>query len=232
MIYRFGLFLLVYVLGAISVVGQVDVLFVGNSLTYTNDLPEMVTDIGKTIDQEIRVTSLCYPNYGLEDHWRDGQIKELLKSGRFEYVIFQQGPSSQAYGLSSLVEYGAKIGALARQHGAQPAYLMVWPALQYYYTFPKVISNHEDAAGKNDAILIPAGKAWQQYRTGSFGEDLYSGDQFHPSVAGTLLTTLAIVHVLFPGLDSSEIPYRKIKALGVSKATWERIRLSVEENMH
>jgi len=210
----------------------IDVLFIGNSLTYTNDLPLMVRQLGKTVDKKIRVTALCFANYALEDHWQDGDIQELLASGRFEYVLFQQGPSSQAYGRNSLLKYGGLISELARKSSTTPAYLMVWPAVQYYHTFPGVIANHEEAAQKKDALLIPAGKAWQHYRTGTFNEDLYGPDQFHPSATGTLLTALTVVQVLFPDLDPEQIPYRKVDSLGVTEATWERICLSVREILH
>jgi len=146
-------------------------------------------------------------------------------------VLFQQGPSSQAYGRSSLLKYGGMISNLARTHDTRPAYLMVWPAVQYYHTFSGVIANHEAAALKNDALLIPVGKAWQQYRRGTFEEDLYDHDQFHPAASGTLLTALTVVRVLFPAIDPEEIPYRKIEACGVSEATWDRICLSVREVM-
>lgn len=233
MMYRIGFFLLLFVFGFTPVHGQpTDILFLGNSLTYTNDLPGVVRQLGKAVDQKIRVTSVCYPNYALEDHWRDGEIQKLLESGRFEYVLFQQGPSSQAYGRSSLLEYGGMISNLARTHDTRPAYLMVWPAVQYYHTFPGVIANHEAAALKNDALLIPAGKAWQQYRRGAFVDELYSADRFHPATNGTLLTALTIVQVLFPELDPAEIPFRKVRSCGVSEATWKQMCLSVREIMH
>ncbi len=231
--YRFSLFLFLAFLSYSPVFGQqIEILFIGNSLTYTNDLPGMVRRLGETVDQKIRVTSVCYPNYALEDHWRDGEIQKLLKRGQFEYVLFQQGPSSQAYGRTSLQKYGGMISNLARRNSVEPTYLMVWPAVQYYHTFPGVIANHEAAAQKNDALLVPAGEAWQHYRTGTFDEDLYGPDQFHPSATGTLLTALTVVQVLFPDLDPGQIPYRKVVGLGVAEATWERMCLSVREILH
>ena len=45
--------------------------FIGNSLTYVNDLPAMVEAAaggGRRVDCE----SIAYPDFGLEEHWRHG----------------------------------------------------------------------------------------------------------------------------------------------------------------
>ena len=53
---------------------DLSILFVGNSLTYTNDLPGMLErmleaygDVG-----EVHVESVAFPNFGLPDHWAEG----------------------------------------------------------------------------------------------------------------------------------------------------------------
>jgi len=188
------------------------ILFVGNSLTYTNDVPVMVKNLGKAMGRKLDTECVCYPNYGLEDHWNDGRIQKKIEKGAYDFVLFQQGPSSQAYGRQSLLEYGGKISTLAKEHGTQPVYFMVWPSLQYYRTFAGVIKNHRDAAESNEAIVIPLGELWQQYRASANMPNLYGPDGFHPSSAGSFLAALSIYKTLFPEADLHQISFRKFRS--------------------
>ena len=85
------------------------ILFVGNSLTYSNNLPKIVEFIAKKSGEKIITKSLCYPNYALVDHLHDGTFQKLMAKGKYDYVIVQQGPSSQSEGKKMLIEDGAII---------------------------------------------------------------------------------------------------------------------------
>ncbi len=187
-----GLFIWLLSLGSGVGAQELRILFVGNSLTYTNDLPAILSGLAKAEGQTITATSFCFPNYGLEDHWASGQLQALLATQQFDVLIAQQGPSSQADGLQSLIEYGGKISALCRQHGVRFGYLMVWPSVGYYGTFDGVIGNYEAAARQEQALLFPAGKIWKAYLQDHPPTDLYGPDLFHPSLEGSFLVALTI----------------------------------------
>lgn len=74
---------------------------------------------------------------------------------------------------------------------------MVWPSLGYCYTFPKVIKNHNDAANKNDAILLPVGEVWKEHFDETDNFDYYGNDDFHPSLKGSQIAAEVIVEYLF-----------------------------------
>lgn len=200
-----------------------NILFIGNSLTYSNDLPGMVETIAKVYDKQISTECICLPNYGLEDHWNDGLIQKKIGNEKFDYVLFQQGPSSQAYGRSSLFDFGGKISSLAKENDTKPGYFMVWPSVQYYHTFEGVIKNHKDAAEANESIVVPVGELWSQFRKAPFKTDLYSADQFHPSSTGSFLAALTIVATLFPEIELSDLKYNKFRAFVSSKNDFEKM---------
>ncbi len=55
------------------------ILFVGNSLTYSNDMPEMVRELVEEADiGPVIVTSSSFPNYGLVDHWTDDRTRAAV----------------------------------------------------------------------------------------------------------------------------------------------------------
>jgi len=172
------------------------ILFVGNSLTYTNNLPAIVTRIGKDSGIKINTTMIAYPNYALEDHWNDGQIQIEIASGKYDFVVVQQGPSSQADGRAMLFDYGARIKALCDRHNAKLAFYMVWPAFANFHTFDGVIKNYTDAAAVTNSLLCPVGKAWKEYFLATGDYSYYGPDMFHPSIKGSENAALIIYKAL------------------------------------
>ncbi|WP_428742167.1 SGNH/GDSL hydrolase family protein [Tenacibaculum sp.] len=214
---------LLYLLLLISLsVQSQNILFVGNSLTYTNDMPKMLEQIGKQNDLKIKTTSLCYPNYAIIDHINEGKLQKLLQKKQFDYVIIQQGPSSQEEGKRMLINDGATIKALCEQYNIQLGYFMVWPSKHYYNTFDKVIANHEFAAKQNNALLFPVGKIWKQYNEHeSNTSSLYTSDNFHPSTAGSFLAALTIFHQLHPTKNIQQLPFKKYQKWVADKGSFD-----------
>ena len=174
-----------------------NILFVGNSLTYSNDLPSLVKEKAQKIGINLGIKRIAKANYALIDHWDDGLMQKEIKTGLFDYIIVQQGPSSQPYGGQILLEYGQKIKILGNKYGAKLVYFMVWPSREYYHTFDGVIQNHERAATANEAILCPVGKVWKAHFDATNEFDYYGSDGFHPSLKGSTVAADVIVATLF-----------------------------------
>jgi hypothetical protein len=71
------------------------ILFVGNSLTYVNDLPGMVKALADSRGiSGVQAATVAFPDYSLEDHWNNGQAGRVISKGGWHYVVMQQGPSA------------------------------------------------------------------------------------------------------------------------------------------
>lgn len=183
--------------GPLDTANQKYVLFIGNSLTYTNDLPAVLTKIGKVKGLSITTKTVAYPNYALEDHWNDGQIQLLIASKKYDFVVVQQGPSSQSDGRTMLLDYGARIKALCIANNAKLAFFMVWPARANLHTFDGVIKNYTDAAAATGSLLCPVGKVWKEHFSATGDYSYYGPDMFHPSEKGTESAAQIIYATLF-----------------------------------
>jgi len=175
----------------------ISILFVGNSLTYTNNLPELVRIQAEKKGVLIKTEMIAKPNYALEDHWNDGVIQKNISSGHFDYVVIQQGPSSQSDGRNMLFEYGNKINLICDSTRTKLAFFMVWPSVQNWYTFLGVIKNYSDAADSMNAILCPVGVVWKETMELNKDYSFYGQDFFHPSKKGSELAAKVIVQYLF-----------------------------------
>ena len=174
-----------------------NLLFIGNSLTSSNNLPELIKEYAETQGKDISVASIVKNNYALIDHWKEGVIQASIESKSFDFVIVQQGPSSQPNGRALLIEYGGLISELCKTNDAKLAYYMVWPSLAHYDTFDGVITSYRMAANRTNDILCPVGEVWKSYfdETGDFS--YYGSDGFHPSLSGSNVAAQVIYESLF-----------------------------------
>ena len=173
-----------------------NLLFVGTSLTYTNNLPKLVKEVAKQKGMDLKVKMIASPNYALVDHWNEGKVQKLINSKKYDFVIIQQGPSSQEEGRRMLLEDGKNFASLCKSNGAKLCYFMVWPSVSRNYTMDEVIKNHRDAATTNNAILLPVGEVWKAHMDSTGRFDYYGHDGFHPSLKGSQVAAETIVQYL------------------------------------
>jgi hypothetical protein len=171
---------------------RLSILFVGNSLTYSNNLPEIVTQIAACDSVKMTCKILAFPNYALEDHLYDGRVIAEIKSRAYDFVVVQQGPSSQQEGRAMLLNDGLKLAKLCAENKTKLAFFTVWPAKERFGDFPGVIESYKLAADSTKSLLCPAGSAWLKAWEVSPELLLYAGDNFHPGYRGSLLSALVI----------------------------------------
>lgn len=174
------------------------VLFIGNSLTYTNNLPKLLEKKASKENIKIKTQMIAYPNYALIDHLNQGKIQTEIIKNNYDFVIIQQGPSSQPESRKLLLDASKRIAHLCKEGGSKLGVFMVWPSLSYYQTFDGVIENYRSASELNNAILCPVGETWKRYIDESRSYEYYGPDGFHPSKKGSLQAAEIIFYSLFP----------------------------------
>ena len=176
---------------------DVVVLFVGNSLTYTNSLPAVVSTVAAAAGVDVAVSMVAQANFALEDHWWQG-IAGAIQSVQPDIVVMQQGPSSLPENQAHLAAWTDSLTRVVREAGAEPALFMVWPSLPRFDFFDDVRDAYLWAAEGVDGTFIPAGEAFKVlYERQEPGLTPYGGDGFHPTVQGTVLSAMVIVGTLF-----------------------------------
>jgi len=191
---------------------EIRVLFVGNSLTYTNDLPSLVAELAALDSVKLIHKSFTFPDYSLEDHWNEGRVEDEIEKGNYDYVVLQQGPSALDESRVLLIEYVKKLADVCKKANAQPVLFMVWPSKTRLFDLDRVIKNYSDAAKQTASILCAAGLAWKYAWKEDPGLELYSFDGFHPSLAGSLLSALTIYAGLSNLINLKTIPIRVLSA--------------------
>ena len=113
------------------------VLFVGNSLTYVNNLPALLRALGDAQGTAISTETWAAPGGTLAERWREGHVAEALRARRFDVVVLQeQGGHLSACMASAQEQRKAPCAAslrayrdiakLARERGARTLLFQTW----------------------------------------------------------------------------------------------------------
>src|SRR5688500_11489021 len=96
------------------------VLFIGNSLTFANDLPAMIEAVADAAGARgsVMCATVAYPNFGLQEHWEQGDARRMIRRKGWTHVVLQQGPTSLLESRRILIEYGRKFASEIRSAGA------------------------------------------------------------------------------------------------------------------
>lgn len=190
--------------------GTIKILYVGNSLTYYNDLPAMVEEIGKRQGITIESTRLLNPDYAIEDHLKEGKVILELQASHYNFVVAQQGPSARPESQANLLEFSQKLSVECKKNKTRMALYMVWPSKARSFDFESVIKSYTNAARRSSSILCPAGRAWLVAWSRDPALPLYDKDEFHPSITGSFLAALVIYGTLVEDTDWSVLEYDKL----------------------
>jgi hypothetical protein len=198
----------------VSAADSIRVLFIGNSLTYYNDLPAIVEALARAGGQPpLDWKGVLLPGTSLEDQWRDGRARKAIAQGPWDYVVLQQGPSALDESRRSLLEFVARFAKEIRAAGARPAIYMVWPSSSRTSDFDDVSQSYRMAARQVDGLLFPVGEAWRAAWKRDSKLALYSKDGLHPTPAGSYLAGLVMYGQLY-GKSSIGLPGTLVLADG------------------
>lgn len=169
------------------------VLFIGNSLTYFNDLPATVAAIGAAAGDTIHVAAAVAPNVALIDHVAGASnARAQIARGGWELVVMQQGPTPAGVCRDTLVLAAKLLAPQIKAVGATAALLMTWTANADTSWLDDVRVSFQAAAAAADGIFLPAGEAWRVAWRSDPSLQLYGADRYHPSPLGTFLAALEI----------------------------------------
>ncbi len=177
---------------------ELRVLFIGNSLSYTHDVPSLVAALAESVGLSLSAFAcVCFPNYSLEEHWSDTRTRTALENNAWDVVIMQQGPSSLPESQEHLRTWATRFAEEIRSHDAEPAFYMVWPSIPRRAFFDDVIHSYDQAASTTGSLLFPVGEVWKQVDASTSDFSLYGPDGFHPSQEGAYTAAVVIYSALF-----------------------------------
>ncbi|MCO6482288.1 MAG: PKD domain-containing protein [Flavobacteriales bacterium] len=193
------------------------VLFIGNSYTGVNNLPEMTRQLALSLGDTLVVASSNPGGYTFSQHCTNAATQGLIDQGDWDFVVLQeqsQLPSfPPAQVASQCLPYAQALVDSIRAHSvcAEPVFYMTWgrengdaqncaawpPVCTYEGMQQQLRISYLQMAEDNSAECAPAGMAWKHVRDNFPTIDLYASDGSHPSVAGSYLVACTMYSTFF-----------------------------------
>ncbi len=174
------------------------ILFIGNSFTYTNDVPSAFCWLLRSYrpQEQFCVESFTMPLLSLEDQLHRGEVEKLFAHRSWDYVILQE-QSGAAFSQRSLKTSFEKFAALIKPTGAKTLAVMTW-ADRGLFANQCIISQLYRRLGRELNIgIVPAGDLFFVVQEQDPAVSLYQTDEHHPDAAGAYLYALAVFAQLF-----------------------------------
>jgi hypothetical protein len=211
------------------------VLFVGNSYTYTNQLPEVARRVAAARGITLSVSKVTEPGAAIEDLFDTANLATALQQN-WDIVVLQQGPSSLVDNRRHLAYWTAEVARLVAAQGSRIVLFSVWPAEQNAHTWHAAELSYAKAANRVGGCVFPAAGAWRLARADGLRNPLYSADLLHPTRTGTLLAALSMVHALWGGPGLADLARQFPEAawresMAVAEALDRYARQAVQESM-
>lgn len=194
-----------------------EVLFIGNSYIYVNDLPNMIKQIAASFNDTLIYSQSTPGGYTLEAHSTYNNTLNAIKQAQWDVVILQeqsQRPSfSPAQVASDTYPYAKLLDSLILKNNpcSETMFYMTWgrkngdatncpfypPVCTYEGMQQRLRESYMQMAKDNKGVVSPVGAAFKIVRDSLPGIDLYNADESHPSVAGTYLAACVFYASLF-----------------------------------
>jgi len=202
-------------------------LFIGNSFTARNDLPNLIAQLAAEQGITVEPTLLSMGGASLRMHWNKGQALKAIQSGKYDYVVLQEQSTLPVKNAARMRENVLLFDEAIKAAGAKAVLYMTW-ARKHSPDHQKLITDAYESIGRETgAVVVPVGKIWWQFMAKNDSPALHDKDQSHPTPAGSYLAACAFIATLF-GKSPLEIKYIP---KGLSAADAQKLQKAVASHV-
>ena len=203
-----------------------NVLFIGNSYTYVNSLPQITKDVAASVGDTLDTDSNTIGGYTFEMHLQNAVTLSKIESGSWDYVVLQEQSQLPSFPIeqvdTEVFPYAKTLDSLVHAYNScgRSMFYMTWgkefgdtsncaswpPVCTYDGMDSLLRLRYIMMADSNNAVLSPVG-AVRHYIIEHYPSiALYISDQSHPTPAGTYAAACTFYTAIFKK-DPSLITY-------------------------
>ncbi len=192
------------------------VLFLGNSYTFFNDLPVILSEMAASMGHVVETAQNTPGGASLQGHISNSTSQDLIQAGNWDFVVLQEQSQKPSLPYDQVTaDFFPAVEALVetiRLHNdcAVPLLYMTWgrengdasncswhpPVCTYEGMQELLTERYLEAADNTESWCVPIGMVWEDLLN-STNINLYNADGSHPSAAGSYLAASAFFVALF-----------------------------------
>ena len=160
------------------------ILFIGNSHTYFNDMPDMVARRFRDEGVDCEVTMIAHGGWYLEQHAQEPDVRFNILYGHYDYVVLQEHSHPMAPE-EKFLRAAKTLNEWIREAGSTPVIYMTWAKKDEESEQARMTEIHRKAAESIGALLAPVGEHWWDYMRSWPQLAMYYEDGAHASAGGS-----------------------------------------------
>ncbi|MBL0342194.1 MAG: PKD domain-containing protein [Bacteroidetes bacterium] len=196
---------------------QLKVLFIGNSYTYVNDLPNLLYNIALSKGDTITFDSYTPGGYTFEQHSTDPAAIAKIYSQQWDIVILQEQSQRPSFPPTQVAvevyPYAAMLDSMIHDNNpcSETVFYMTWgrkngdasncagwpPVCTYEGMQARLRESYLEMGMLNNATVAPVGAAFSNAINLNPVFDLYNPDESHPSIYGSYLAACVFYATIF-----------------------------------
>ncbi|MBN1296361.1 hypothetical protein JXA80_06245 [bacterium] len=195
---------------------KTNVLFLGNSYTAGNNLPQIFTDLAASGDKEVETDMNTPGGCTLFQHSQSTTSLDMIAEGGWDFVVLQeqsQYPTIDYYRETYMYPGARVLDQHIQAVCAETLLFMTWgreyggkqvinghaspPFVDFYAMQNALRIAYYGIALELTARVAPVGMAWQTAMTLNHSVDLWADDHSHPTYQGSYLAACVLYAVIF-----------------------------------
>ncbi|WP_428390071.1 hypothetical protein [Mucisphaera sp.] len=197
----------------------VRILFIGNSYTYFNNLPEQIDQMAESRGIDVEIERVLKGGYSFERHWLnedgspgDAQVA-IAEEGPWDLIVLQEFSTGTLWQRRpSFFAYGERFVDHIREHESEDrptrvVMYLTWARRWMPETQPWITQGYSEFAVEHEVEVAPVGEAWRVARLERPALELFDPDQTHPGPAGSYLGACVFFETIF-GQTAEGLPRR------------------------
>ena len=161
-----------------------NILFIGNSNTYYNDMPIMVQRRAEECGYDCRVTMIAHGGWFLAQHAEEPDVRFNILYGGYDYVVLQE--HAHPFGpVEKFRDAAVRLNKWIREAGSKPVLYDTWAMKSEPEKQEEMNAAHRAVACEIGALLAGVGVNWWSYQKSWPELEMYDKDGAHASAAGS-----------------------------------------------
>jgi hypothetical protein len=193
------------------------ILFLGNSYTAVNNLPQTIKDLSLSLGDSIVFDSNTPGGYTFQGHSTNATSLAKINQQAWDYVVLQEQSQLPSFSpnqvASAVYPFARTLDSLILTNDSctETIFYMTWgrqngdasncasypPICTYDGMQQRLRDSYMEMGLNNHATISPVGVAWKNMRDNYPAINLYQADQSHPSIYGTYLAACVFYSTIF-----------------------------------
>ena len=164
------------------------VLFIGNSLTFWNEMPSLTRRIAGSLGAQPALATEFSGMGGatLKQHWEKGAALRRIREAKWDFVVLQAQSSEMMVRPNETKKYATLFDREIDRAGAKTVIFETWKPDGSPGTQAELNARYVALARELDALVAPVGSAWETLQRN--GMNLFDPGGVHPNLRGSYLS--------------------------------------------